>query len=76
MALAQGHPFVNGNKRVALWRPTDFYAINGYRLLPESADVIKLADDVANRRVGHEAVASTPKVWATPMALPDLDDDY
>lgn len=78
MGLAQGHAFVDGNKRIALLATTTFYKINGYTLRAEQVDLIKLTSDVAAKRkgVGHEAVVNSFRQWARAMKLPGDYGDF
>jgi death on curing protein len=51
--LARNHPFVDGNKRVALLSARAFLFRNGYRLDPPEADTVVMMTEVAAGTVGE-----------------------
>ena len=56
-SLAQNHPFVDGNKRVAIALPIIFLKLNGYklRLDPDEAEDF-LVNEVIQKRCGLEEI--------------------
>ena len=57
IGLAKGHPFVDGNKRVALLGTYTFLAINGLVLDADEMDAAETIEAVAAGEVGEPALA-------------------
>ncbi len=55
--LAQNHPFVDGNKRVALVSAVVFMQVNGYRFIGEPDEVEKLVLRVSQGKMSKEQIA-------------------
>lgn len=55
--LAQNHPFLDGNKRVATVAADVFLALNGLKLIAERDALFTLVMSVASGRSGKSAVA-------------------
>ena len=55
--LALNHPFVDGNKRIAFTAAAMFLADNGYNLLPEKMDALKMILALAAGEVEEEVLA-------------------
>lgn len=62
--LARNHPFVDGNKRVALAAALVFLRLNGFRVEAEEDDVHELVMSVAEGRSGKADVAVALQRWA------------
>lgn len=58
IGLAKAHPFVDGNKRVALLATYTFLAINGVLLDADEAETAETIEGVAAGTVGEEALTS------------------
>lgn len=57
--LCSNHPFVDGNKRVALGSCLIFLELNGYRPAPDSEDWENLTLAVAAGVLGRDEIAAT-----------------
>ena len=57
-SLAQNHPFVDGNKRVAWVTARLFLLANGRKLVFEPFDAIRIMESAAAGRVSEQEVAS------------------
>jgi death on curing protein len=57
IAIAQGHPYMDGNKRTGFIVAATFLAINGWVLSANDEDVIQAFLDVANGVVDEAALA-------------------
>lgn len=57
--LCSNHPFVDGNKRVALGACLVFLKINGYRTAPDSEDWENLTLAVAASLLSRDEIAAT-----------------
>lgn len=57
IGLAKGHPFVDGNKRVALLATYTFLAINGLVLDAEEMDAAEVMEAVAASELDEATVA-------------------
>lgn len=57
--LCSNHPFVDGNKRVALGACLVFLKINGYRTVPDSEDWENLTLAVAASVLSREEITAT-----------------
>jgi death-on-curing protein len=57
--LCSNHPFVDGNKRVALGACLVFLKINGYRTAPDSEDWESLTLAVAASLLSREEITAT-----------------
>jgi len=57
--LCSNHPFVDGNKRVALGSCLVFLEINGYRPKPDSEDWENLTLAVAAGMLGRDEITTT-----------------
>jgi len=64
--LAGNHPFVDGNKRVALAAALVFLRLNGLRVEAEGGDLYRLVVSVAEGRAGKADVAVFLKAHALP----------
>lgn len=55
--LVQGHPFIDGNKRVGLMAMLTFLGLNSLRLVTKETEVVELVLGVATGRVSKAEVA-------------------
>lgn len=55
--LARNHPFVDGNKRVALMTMYVFLRLNGYRLTAPEAETVGVVQDLAAGAIEETALA-------------------
>ncbi|HEV2614081.1 MAG TPA: type II toxin-antitoxin system death-on-curing family toxin [Gammaproteobacteria bacterium] len=53
-ALAQGHVFVDGNKRTALVSTYNFLVLNGYQLTASETEAEDIIVDVAQKKISSE----------------------
>jgi death-on-curing protein len=58
VGLAKNHPFVDGNKRVAFLSIGLFLAINGYRLVADPVDAVRVMLAVASGDLDEEAFSA------------------
>ena len=73
--ICRNHPFVDGNKRVALFAMTAFLLLNGWELSGES-DLIALVINTAEGIVDISTIAASPKNMSFPIKLQeDRTDD-
>jgi death-on-curing protein len=64
--LAGNHPFVDGNKRVALSAALVFLRLNGFRIHANGEDLYQLVMSVAEGRSGKAEIAVFLKMHARP----------
>jgi len=64
--LARNHPFVDGNKRVALLAVRAFLFTNGYRFAPDQVGTVTTMEGVASGRVDEAALAAWIERNSTP----------
>lgn len=57
-AITRNHPFLDGNKRVALTLAGVFLRINGFRLFASERDAIVATFALSNREIGFEEFAA------------------
>jgi death on curing protein len=57
--IAKNHPFVDGNKRVALTAAAVFLEINGWSLKADEAEAVNVFLDLATGKLGEDDMA----VW-------------
>lgn len=55
--LARNHPFVDGNKRVAFQAMYVFLGLNGWRIVAEEPEVVRLMLDVASGATDQDGLA-------------------
>lgn len=55
-SLVSNHPFIDGNKRVAVAAAELFLGINGYRLLADNATLEDVTLDAASGRIGVDEI--------------------
>ena len=73
--ICRNHPFVDGNKRVALFATAAFLLLNGWELSGES-DLIALVIDTAEGIVDISTIAASLKNMSFPIKLQeDRTDD-
>lgn len=58
IALAKNHPFVDGNKRVALAASFVFLRINGWRLRAPEVEAVTLIQEVASGGIKDPAIVA------------------
>lgn len=63
--LARNHPFVDGNKRVAITAVAMFLGDNGYRFAPDELDALKIVLRLATGEVEEKELAAWIKASAT-----------
>ena len=56
--IAKNHPFVDGNKRTALVAAELFLAVNGYDLIADDVEVVKVFLALAAGEVSEEELAA------------------
>jgi len=57
-ALAQGHVFVDGNKRTALVSMYNFLILNGYKLTASETEAEDMIVDVAQKKISSEKLTA------------------
>jgi death-on-curing protein len=58
-SLAMNHPFVDGNKRVAVAAMITFLAINGYAIKPDSREIYRLIiENLEGRSFSYDRLAA------------------
>jgi len=65
-ALANNHPFVDGNKRVAFQAMYVFLGLNGLRIMASEEAVVSLMLSVASGELDEESLTSWLKVNTVP----------
>ena len=55
--LARNHPFVDGNKRIAITAAAMFLADNGYSFVPEKMDALKMFLALAAGEVAEDVLS-------------------
>lgn len=69
-SLIRNHPFIDGNKRTGVGALDAFCILNGYLLTVDDAEIVGLANDIAEGTVTVEAIAGQIKGWLTAL-VPD-----
>lgn len=64
--LARNHPFVDGNKRVAVQAMYLFLGLNGLRIEAPEEDVVLLILSLASGRLDEAALADWLRTYGTP----------
>lgn len=72
--ICRNHPFVDGNKRVALFATAALLLLNGWELSGES-DLIALVIDTAEGIVDISTIAASLKNMSFPIELPGDETD-
>lgn len=72
-SLAQNHPFVDGNKRVALAATGLFLELNGYRLTANNEQAVLLLLRVATGRATLEEMAAWLETHSQTQELPSSE---
>lgn len=62
--LARNHPFVDGNKRIALTVAAVFLEINGYSLNAPEAEAVIIYQQLADGKLTEEALAEWIREWS------------
>jgi len=58
-SLAMNHPFVDGNKRVAVAAMITFLAINGYAIKPDSREIYRfIIENLEGRSFSYDRLAA------------------
>jgi death-on-curing protein len=57
-SLLMNHPFVDGNKRTAMYSSMTFLELNGYTMIAEQESVVKFALQVENDKLEVDEIAS------------------
>ena len=68
--IYRNHPFVDGNKRVALFATATFLLLNGWELSGES-DLIAVVIDTAEGIVDISTIAASLRNMSFPIELPE-----
>ena len=63
--LAKNHPFVDGNKRIALTVSAIFLEINGYSFDAPEPDAVVVIEGLAAGTLEEDALSSWFREWAT-----------
>ncbi|MDX2164830.1 MAG: type II toxin-antitoxin system death-on-curing family toxin [Gammaproteobacteria bacterium] len=63
-ALAQGHVFVDGNKRTALVSMYNFLLLNGYRLTSPEQETEDMIVEIAQRNISSEDLVKWLKKYS------------
>ena len=66
--LARNHPFVDGNKRVALSAMVEFLAKNGVRLVAASSELTAVMLSLASGTIGEPELATWLDTHTEPVA--------
>ena len=69
--LAKNHPFVDGNKRVALTVAAIFLDINGYSLVAPEANTVVIIEQLAAGDVTEDELANWFKEWSHSITYAD-----
>lgn len=56
--LARNHPFLDGNKRMALLSIRTFLFLNGFHFVPDQVETVTTLEGVAAGSVGEQAFAA------------------
>ena len=62
--LAKNHPFVDGNKRVALTTAAIFLEINGYSLTAPEANTVVIIEQLAAGNITEDELSNWFKEWS------------
>lgn len=62
--LARNHPFVDGNKRIALTVAAVFLEINGHSLNAPEAEAVLMYQQLADGTLAEEALAEWIREWS------------
>lgn len=62
--LARNHPFVDGNKRIALTAAAVFLEINGHTLNAPEAEAVLMYQQVADGTLTEQALAEWIREWS------------
>ncbi len=65
--LANNHPFVDGNKRIALTIASIFLEINGYSLDAPEPDAVVIIEDLAAGKLAEEDLSN----WLSECSAPN-----
>lgn len=66
-ALTQNHPFVDGNKRVALTVSLTFLERNGWVVLAPEPEAVQMVLALSSRTADAAAFAAWLRTWAQPV---------
>lgn len=72
-SLVRNHPFIDGNKRVAVMALEALLRLNGYELICDDADLIGIALDVAEAKASTEHVVGFVKDFLSALPLDDVE---
>jgi len=67
--LAKNHPFIDGNKRVALTVAAIFLEINGYSLVAPEANTVVIIEQLAAGNITEDELANWFKEWSHSIAF-------
>ncbi len=70
-SLVRNHPFIDGNKRVAVMALEAFLLLNGYELVADDAALVGIALDVAEARASLEMVVGFVKSYMSAIPFPE-----
>jgi len=62
--LAKNHPFIDGNKRVALTVAAIYLEINGYSLAAPEANTVVIIEQLAAGNITEDELANWFKEWS------------
>lgn len=68
-ALARNHPFVDGNKRIAVVASFVFLALNGYDIVATQAEIVGFGVQVGAGDLDRPTIASRLRGWIRPLPL-------
>jgi death on curing protein len=71
--IVKNHPFVDGNKRVALMVMYVFLEINGYRLDAPEVEAVDVMLRLAARELDAKALSGWLKAYAFPFRVEGVD---
>ncbi|MGH6816093.1 MAG: type II toxin-antitoxin system death-on-curing family toxin [Hyphomicrobiaceae bacterium] len=54
--IARNHPFVDGNKRVALLAPVTFLGLNGIRFVADESEAVAIMRDLAAGKIDENGL--------------------
>ena len=70
IALAQGHVFIDGNKRTALLSTYTFLRLNGYDFKAPESEATNMMVDIAEKKITHTALSVWLKKHSERMKSP------
>jgi len=64
--LTQNHPFIDGNKRIALTIAATFLELNSYSLYAPEPDAVLIMEQLASNDLTEDDIANWFRHWSSP----------